>query len=566
MVDVKIKIEKTLIYIGILIPFTVFFWCFFYYTIDIPVNDDYSAILNFTNKCISTESVSDKIKLFFSQHNEHRIVYDRLWTIVSYKLQNQVNFNFLSLIGNLSLIIIFGIFSKKILKLDKEKNLIYLLLISVLTFNLSFHENMTFAMATLSNITVFVFSIISIHYLTKEILTRKTFVLAILFLILAILTQGGGLFVIPVSIIILIYKKEKKYLWIFGLISLIIVFLYFYGYQKPFNSPSIIDTFLYFKIRAILFSFAFLGNAFNYYLIFTNDQSESIGLTTIIGLLFFIFFLYTIKTKYYKKNLFAFSIMLLIVLASFATGVTRCQLGLETAGASRYRINGVVFLLGFILWFIDEVKINQRKEKILCISLSIFYFFFISFNQYEFLSFRKKQSLLGALYYKTGDYTKLNGFEQDLYNKILIESAENETYFLPTLSSLETYFPYSEKLSQIESTINTQNTKSSLEQINKLKEFYLIEGWVFIEDEGTKNQIVKIGLQNSGSGNSSYFSTTQVPKFDLNPYFKKNNLLNGGFLARVKDSDVLKGENTILIQIKINGKTRTIKTDKKIIK
>lgn len=560
----QIKKEKWLIYIGILIPIVLFFGMFFYYTVDIPINDDYSAILDFTNKIISTDSISDKVKIFFSQHNEHRIAYDRFWTLISYKIHKQLNFNFLALIGNLSLIPIFYIFSQKALKNQKQKNLIYLIPISVLVFNISFHENMTFAMATMSNFTVFVFSILSIHYLTKDTLTQKMFILSIVFLILALLTQGGGMFVIPISIGLLVYKKEKKYLLIYIGISFLLITLYFYGYEKPPNSPSIIETILYFKIRALLFSFAFLGNAFNYYLIYTNDQSESIGITTIIGVLFFMFFLYTIKSKYYKKNLFAFSIMALIVIASFATGLTRCQLGLETAGASRYRINGVIFLLGALLWCVDNLDYKFRKTTI--ISLSILYLFFIGVNQYEFLSFRKKQSLLGALHYQSGDYTKLNGFEQELYKRVLTESSKNETYFLPSLTDLETYFPFSKRELNKEGKIDAENTRSSIDQISKVDKSYLIEGWAFIEGEKTANQIVNVGLQNIKQSNIVFFSTVQVPKYDLNPYFKKFGLQDGGFIARIPEKYIVHGESTIIINLEVEGKTKTIITDKNIIK
>lgn len=558
------KIEKTFIYIGVLLPILIFFGLFFYYTVDIPINDDYSAILDFTNKIISTDSISEKIKIFFSQHNEHRIVYDRFWTLISYKIHKQLDLNFLALIGNLSLIPIFFIFGKKALKDQKQRNLIYLIPISVLIFNISFHENMTFAMATLSNFTVFVFSILSINFLTKDTLTQKMFILSIVFLILALLSQGGGMFIIPISISLLVYKKQKKYLLIYIGISVLLIALYFYGYEKPPNSPSIIETILYFKIRALLFSFAFLGNAFNYYLIYTNDQSESIGITTIIGVLLFMFFLYTIKSKYYKKNLFAFSIMALIVVASFATGLTRSQLGLETAGASRYRINGVIFLLGVLLWCVDNLDYKFRKATI--ISLSILYLFFIGLNQYEFLSFRKKQSLLGALHYHSGDYTKLNGFEQELYKRVLTESAKKETYFLPSLTDLEKYFPFSKRESNFDGKIDAENTKNSIDQISKVDKSYLIEGWVFLEGKATKNQKVSICLQNQNQSATAFFSTIQVPKYDLNPYFKKFGLRDGGFIARIPERYIKDGESTIIIKLEVEGKTKTIITDKKIIK
>ena len=93
----------------IIIPIITFFGMFFFYMVNAPIYDDYQAVLDFLNKYISTDSISEKIRLLFSQHNEHRVVYSRIWTIISYKLQTNVNFTFLALIGNLSLLVI-GLF------------------------------------------------------------------------------------------------------------------------------------------------------------------------------------------------------------------------------------------------------------------------------------------------------------------------------------------------------------------------------------------------------------------------------------------------------------------------
>ena len=55
-----------------------FFYIFFAITSNIPINDDYGVLNNFTD-IINSNSFFDKIKLFFKQHNEHRILYDKLW-------------------------------------------------------------------------------------------------------------------------------------------------------------------------------------------------------------------------------------------------------------------------------------------------------------------------------------------------------------------------------------------------------------------------------------------------------------------------------------------------------
>ena len=557
-------LKKLGFYFIILIPVIIFYGIFYKYSVNIPINDDY-AILDFLNKIISTDSVYEKIKLIFAQHNEHRIVYDRIWALISYKLSQQVNFNILALIGNLSLIPIFIIFAKKTQELNK--NLIYLIPISVLIFNITFYENMTFAMATLSNLTVFVFSLLSIHFFTKIDLSNKNLTLAITFFVFATLTQGSGLFLIPIGLIILLYKKDRKKLLIFTVFSLIVVALYFYGYNKPPSSPSLLTTLLDFKIKTILFVFAFLGNAFDYNLIFTKELEDSVGITTILGFLFFLIYLNTIKTKYYKKNLFNFTVISLIILTGFITGVTRSQLGLDTAASSRYRINGIILIIGIYIWFIETNTIKQKYLIYVSIGLTSFcYLMFFSLRQEEYLSFRKKQSMTGVLHYFSGDHTKLNGFEQDLYKKILIESQSKQTYFLPNFETLDSFFPYSKIEKIVQTDANSEQFYPTIDAVAKIKEGYLIEGWGFVEEQNSDNQKVFIGIKNTSQTEPVFFTTNQVPRFDLNPFFKKNYIENAGFFARLKDNDVKPGENEIWVMIKVNDKVKLSKTDKKLIK
>ena len=160
-----------------------FFYSFFRVTSDIPINDDYAVLENFTD-IINSNSSFEKIKLIFKQHNEHRILYDKLWFFIDYKLFNQLNFNHLSFIGNLSLVGIFIFFFYKFK--NKTTNSFFLLPVAVLIFNFSFYENITFSMAALSNFTVVLFSLLSIHFITKFELNKRDFGLSVLFLILGL--------------------------------------------------------------------------------------------------------------------------------------------------------------------------------------------------------------------------------------------------------------------------------------------------------------------------------------------------------------------------------------------
>ncbi|WP_353169819.1 hypothetical protein [Flavobacterium sp.] len=539
-----------------------FFYTFFSTTSNIPINDDYSVLDNFTD-IVNADSFFEKIKLFFKQHNEHRILYDKLWFFIDYKLSQQVNFNHLSLIGNLSLL---GIFIFFLLKFkEKADNTIYLFPLAVLIFNFSFHENITFAMANLSNFTVVLFSLLSLHFITKPNITKKNFILTILFLILAIFTQGAGLFLILILSVILFLNKEKKYLFQFLIISLILIVIYFIDYQKPPNSPEIIETLRNFKFRSFLFSFSFLGNIFAKNLIFTNDINESLMISTGVGFLFFVFYIYLIKIKYFRKNLFVFSVMSLFILISFVTGITRSQLGIDMSIASRYRINSCIFLICMIFFFIEntpKTKINLWYLNSVLLVFTTGYFFAMSFPQQEYLEFRKKQNYYGVLSYYNGNHKNLNGFEQDYYKNVLLKANASETYFLPTEDLVNKEINYSNKIDVDLNNYESNSVSGNIDKIEKLQNSVYIEGWAFIDSLNTKDQEITLAIEDTIQNRKIFFKGQKFKRYDLNPYFKKANLESAGCIFRIKTQDLPVNYNKLYLLVDNKGKKRIFNSKK----
>lgn len=522
-----------------IIFFSYFGYIFMLTTSNIPINDDYGILNNF-NHIINSNSISEKIKLFYNQHNEHRLLYDKTCFFLDYKIFNQINFNHLSIIGNLSLVGIFILLYKKFERL--KKRIFILIPLSTIIFNISFHENITFAMASLSNFTVILFTLLSIHFITKEQINNKNFILSTLFLIFSVFTQGSGLFLILIILLVLLYKNEKKYLLFFTVISFLIVGLYFINYEKPINSPDIFETIKTQKLTAIIFSFSFLGNIFAKNLIFTNDLNESLMISTAAGTIFFLIYIYLIKIKFYKKSLFIFSVMSFILLVSFVTGLTRAQLGIETSISSRYRLNSAVFLICILYFLIDKYVYNKNINfnfiNLLILFFSTIYFYGFSYPQNEYLEFRKTQNYFGLLNYYNGNHKLLNGFEQDFYNEVLIESKISETYFLPKQSEINNEYKVSELVKLNENNISSKPATGNIDKIIKLQNSTYIEGWAFVEDENTKKQEIILAVEDTISNRKIYFKGKKIKRFDLNPYFKKNNLEECGCVFIVKNEYV----------------------------
>jgi hypothetical protein len=535
-----------------------FYFQFFCYTSNIPVNDDYKAILEFLNKFKGAGSLSERASLIFSQHNEHRIVYDHLWTLICYKIYGAVNFNFLSLIGNLSYFGVFVVLSIPFYK----KGLIYLVPIAVLVFNFSFHENMTFPMATLSNNTGLLFCLMSIYFAPRE----KYAYLGVVFYLLAIFTVGSGLFLTVLLPAIFLYNKQRKLLWIFVAVAIVALAFYFIGYEKPPQTPSIVETILHFKVRAILFFLSFVGSALGFNLIFTGDLTDSMIVATLAGLAITIVYGYAIYKKWYKGHEFIFSVLTFVLLTAAFTSVSRTILGLDTAIASRYRLYSAVALIACYYYFAEHVKLKQNVRYAIIVVASGFYFVNISLPQLEYLDYRQNLNYLGAVNYLSGNHKMLNGFEQDAYKVILEDSQNYQVYTLPEVE-INGYYPFSTQVETLSQSNNSDKWfTQGIEQVYELEDSFLIFGKGFLDNEPSNGQAIYLEMESDQTKNKLTFQTTQVRRYDMNPYFKTNNLDYGGFCCRIKKTLLDDSEYTIRLAI-FNGKLfKKETTDKKIKK
>ena len=66
------------------------------YSVNMPNWDDYDAILDWLNFNVTNHDAAKFFQILFSQATEHRIVFDRLVTLIYYYLFKSVNFSILT--------------------------------------------------------------------------------------------------------------------------------------------------------------------------------------------------------------------------------------------------------------------------------------------------------------------------------------------------------------------------------------------------------------------------------------------------------------------------------------
>ena len=245
---------RVLSWVLLMLPIVVFGLIWQQYAINIPKWDDH-ALRAFLFYSDQEPTITGKIYQLFKQHNEHRIVYDRIITMLDYQLFGKLNYVHLMLIGNLSLVGLLSVFMAALCRSrvgQAGPSALYALPIALLLFNLSQWENMFWGMASLQNFSVVLWVLAAFYCLSYT----HRWGWALVAGVLATLTSGNGLMVWPIGFVLLALRltqyssanKGRGYFlpligWFFG--AVVVMGLYFTGFEKPggiaYVRPGVVD-------------------------------------------------------------------------------------------------------------------------------------------------------------------------------------------------------------------------------------------------------------------------------------------------------------------------------------
>ncbi|AUD07209.1 hypothetical protein CWM47_07645 [Spirosoma pollinicola] len=237
----------------LVIPVLLFGLIWYAYAVNIPKWDDH-ALRAFLYNYDKEPTWAGKIYQLFRQHNEHRIVYDRIVTALDYRLFGKLNYVHLMLVGNLSLVGLLAVFMATLRRSRAGVSgqwVFYSLPVAWLLFNLSQWENMFWGMAALQNFSVVLWVVAAFYFLSYTTHWKLAFLAGVL----ATITSGNGLMVWPIGFLILllrlpVYASQGNRTplapllgWLIG--AAVVVGLYFVGFAKPgdakYVKPGIID-------------------------------------------------------------------------------------------------------------------------------------------------------------------------------------------------------------------------------------------------------------------------------------------------------------------------------------
>lgn len=339
-------------------------------TVNIPWWDDFHGIILPVYDLFTDKPFVEKFRNFVSLNNEHRVVNDRLFTLLVYLITGKFELKALALLGFVNLIAIF-LLLVKVLRMQKVSWLA-LLPVLFLIFHAQYYESLQSLMVPFQNFAVILYMLLSLYFLVY----KKSFVAGFAFAVAAIFSHGNGILTFILGALVLLVHQKYKQTALWTLLSLITIVIYFTGYSRPEWADKAVVSPWENPVAAVRYGFEFLGSySLNLVEISTGLAHSSfrqvfpqmLGLAAVLCWLYLLLKKYPLRT--WKDSLQRLkaspSDQFLLGMAAFflATGV---MMGLTRTGfpvLSRYTINSSFFLVA--LWGFYVTNYPDKGSRVI---------------------------------------------------------------------------------------------------------------------------------------------------------------------------------------------------------
>jgi hypothetical protein len=511
----------------IFLPVGFYFYFLSEYAINIPKWDDH-ALKAFIVEFENANGLIPKLQTFFKQHNEHRIAFDRFFTLIVFWVHGSIDYRWLMWIGNITLLGVLFIFYKIFKK--QKISIAYFVPIPYILFQLQLWENTFWGMAAIQNFGIIFFILALIYLISSE--KKIHFYLALFVAFLATYTSGNGITIFPVCVVLLVLQRRFKDVFLFCGVSLILVFLYFYHFQFPQNNPTMIGI----GIKNIVLGFfSFLGSVFDLIPNSTSRQKSTIfGGATLFatGSIIAIYVIFNSKLFKKQRNLnqtefFILGSIMFLVGTAIVVTFTRISYGEAGLLTSRYKIYSILLLITIYISFLSKIDINNIKWLVLSlIFMSVCFNLVANFTHFkDVINFRNQLISFGINW-------KLE--EQNIETKPILKLYES-----PFLS-LENSIPEIRKAIKNaplwkEYTIKTVNFDGILIQNNTLN--------VPTAKEDNISLIVQ-------SNKKTYLMPSQLISYPLKGFVRTGKYWQNGFVGVLNNNEFENGTYQLGLLIK----------------
>ncbi|MGB7265374.1 MAG: hypothetical protein WBC92_07660 [Terracidiphilus sp.] len=343
----------------IALPATFFYGILFDHLVDLPVSDDYDALLRFLNEMVQAKGAAAKFSTFLGdQHNEYKLFFGNAVTWAQFSLLGHVNFAQLCVLGDSAVLVLAFLLWSIFLPNEKDlaRRLALFVPVAWLLFQLEYWETLNYAMAALQNLWVIVFWLGAILCLQRT--TRKAYAGALILYALAIGASGEGFVLLPVGLLIL--AMQRQFLRVVGWLAVSAVCIAAYAYHyNPMSSQarphsSVFATLLYMRPD---YAVVFAGNAGA----ITPGLAASVEICLALGTVIVLLFGWLAWRGYIRRNPLVSYCVLFLLLTAVGVAGMRSDLGLTQGLSSRYTIYGALMLI--FAWTAVVEEFLQRRGR-----------------------------------------------------------------------------------------------------------------------------------------------------------------------------------------------------------
>ncbi|WP_461052984.1 hypothetical protein [Spirosoma arcticum] len=331
-------------------PVAYYFIVLIWFAYDMPYMDDYPVLVDFLNK-LPDASTGERWRLLLEQNNFHRVVWVKGIAWLMYALTGHVNFTFLQLLGNASLLLVGWLLYKALPKVRADygfSSLMSFLPVLFFLFQFQSWNNAFWAMAAMSNLWAPAWALLAFWLASRQ---REGW--ALLVGVLALLTNGNGILVLPLLLMGFVFRQHWRWAAVTMVLLVLVYGLYFSGYTNPsgISLTSLFDPVTFAHLLAL--DTAFLGAMFYHPAVHWLPQA--------VGWITGMWTVYLLVSRYDRTNPTLFWMLIFLQLTGLMLAINRIDNPVDVMFASRYK--NVTALVVAVTYLTIVDKLVRQKHQ-----------------------------------------------------------------------------------------------------------------------------------------------------------------------------------------------------------
>jgi len=437
--------SRKAIYFSLLLIFmpavTLYAVCF-RFLCNIPVFDDYDAVLDFLNKFSNLPSNSSRFAfVLFEQHNEYKPIFANAIVALQYRISGHANFVLLSILGDLQVLAIAWIFWWCFLprNVDLASRLTLFVPVSFIIFQLNYNETLNWPMPCLQNIGVVAFALIALYAATRT--GHAAFATACAGLALSIAASGNGFALFPVGM--LLFWQERKVwraaVWTLVTIACGVIYFYRYNFASSQQGGGTLHTATHHL--NLIYTLSFLGAS-------VGIQRPYIRyLSIVLGIVICVAVVLAVRRRFYRVNPAVSYYALFLLLTGLGVSGIRSGLGYDQSLSSRYKIYSDLLLVCCYAFALHEVARSsvvrvRRFYKVAVLASGFFFLAGTALGIYQMhrryvglwegmALYKSSRGTQGPMLAPPGPDHDINILHDEDFRPILERAEKNNIYHVP---------------------------------------------------------------------------------------------------------------------------------------